>query len=177
MSCKRGKPGVGLLHAKPFNQGAIMAATWKTLSGPAALIHNLAPLAPWAQCWDKPEHRSSKSAWSSPITSPQSDSLDSKTVCHRNASNEFPSHCLSLKETRTSSTLAAVCLARVGRLKTVCLNSFWKCRRACQSWQHHHGDMELLGYFQALTQQICKAQWVKNHIGMFLCYVWQSDTE
>ena len=67
--------------------------------------------------------------------------------------------------------------ARVGRLKTVCLNSFWKCRRAFQTWQHHHGDMELLGYFQALTQQICKAHWVKNHIGMFLCYVWQSGTE
>ena len=56
------------LHELLLNQGAIIAATWKTLSGPAALIHNLAPLAPWAQCWDKPEHRSSKSAWSSPIT-------------------------------------------------------------------------------------------------------------
>jgi len=128
-----------------------MAATWKTLSGQAALIHNLAPLVPRAQCWDKPEHRSSKSAWSSPITLPQSDSLDSKTVCHRNASNQFPSHCLSLKESRSLSTLAAVYLARVGRLKTVCLNSFWKCRRALQTWHRHDKDIELLRYIEALA--------------------------
>ena len=54
-------------HKQASNQGTSMTATWKTLSGQAAFLHNLAPLVPRAQCRDKPEHRSSKTPLSSTI--------------------------------------------------------------------------------------------------------------
>ena len=133
-------------------QGTIMTAAWKTLSGPAAFFHKPSPLAPLAQSWDKAEHQSSKSVWSSPIPLQQSDSLDGKIVCPRDASHQscvqFPSHCLCRKEFRSLSTLHIACLAEVRRPKTLSLNPSWKRQKALQSWQNHDRGMELLGCFK-----------------------------
>ena len=45
MSCKHGEHEVGSIHAKPSNEGAIMA-TWKTLSGPE-VNHNPSSFGAW----------------------------------------------------------------------------------------------------------------------------------
>ena len=108
-------------------------------------------------------------------------SLDGKIVCPRDASHQscvqFPSHCLCRKEFRNLSTLHIACLAEVRRPKTLSLNPSWKRQKALQPWQHHDRGMELLGCFQALIQQGCKAQWVQNCTGILLRYVWQIQTE
>ena len=46
MSCKYGEHGVGSIHAKPSNEGAIMATTWKALFG-REVNHNPSSFVAW----------------------------------------------------------------------------------------------------------------------------------